>query len=128
VVVKGARLVVAAPVLAAALLVPLQAAAAAASVGQRVVKATVTGHPAGQLQITGNISFAPAKIRRGTVTFRISNTDNDEHIFSINGVDSHWIKPRQTIRLTVTFKKPAVYAASCPDDDGAGIVGLLRVT
>ena len=127
-VVKRRRLAVAAPVLAAALLVPLQAAAAASGVGQRVVKATVAGHPDGQLQVVGKISFSPAKIRRGTVTFRIFNTDNDEHVFSINGKDTQWIKPRQTIRLIVTFKKPGIYAASCPDDEGGGIVGQLRVT
>jgi plastocyanin len=78
--------------------------------------------------LSRSIYFAPAKIRRGRITLRITNADNDEHIFAINGVASSWIKPKQTTKLTVTFKRPGVYTASCPDDNGAGIAGLLKVT
>jgi Cupredoxin-like domain len=119
------RRIALAAVLPAAVAVPTHALAATAP--SPMVKATVRGHPQGSLTINGLITFSPAKIAPGRVTFKIKNTDQDEHKFAINGAESRWIAPHQTATLKVTFKRRGRYVGTCPDADGA-ISGLLTIT
>ncbi len=119
------RRIALAAALSAALALPMHALAA--TTPQQVVKVTVKGHPGGSLQINGVISFSPAKVAPGTVIFRIRNTDKDEHLFAINGAESHWIAPNHTATLKVKFTRRGRYVGACPDADGA-ISGLLSVT
>jgi hypothetical protein len=115
---------VAAPLVAVALVGALPSPGANRPVGPVVKTALI---PSPILALPGSIRFSPTKVRRGTVTFSITNTDNDVHVFSINGVQSRWIRPMHTAKLTVTFKRPGRYIASCPDSDSP-FAGLLTVT
>ncbi len=90
-----------------------------------IVKTTLIPSPI--LALPGSIRFSPTRVRRGTITFSITNTDNDVHVFSINGVQSRWIRPMHNAKLTVTFKRAGRYIASVPDSDSP-FAGLLTVT
>jgi hypothetical protein len=92
-----------------------------------IVKATVIGHP--QPGVPGAITFTPKAVKQGVVIFKITNTDNDWHLFEIGGVTSRLMGPnRGKAIITVTFKKAGLYFASCPDDKDVNFAGVLKVT
>ena len=112
------------------LFVPLQAGCGSASptAVNSVVNVSIKGSPPTNFKVPGVISFTPKTAKRGTVTFRITNTDTQDHYFSINNALSADI-PAHAMRIfKVTFTRPGVYTGSCPDADISGIGGLLKIT
>jgi hypothetical protein len=110
-------------------LVPLSSASASGtrSPAPTIVKVTVFGHP--YPAVPGKIVFSPKTVKRGPVVIKITNTDDEWHLFEVAGVRSRLIGPnggRAIIRLT--FKKPGLYFASCPDDKDVNFAGALAVT
>ena len=90
------------------------------------VKATILPTRVGALQ--GVIRFSRKTVKRGPVIFTILNRDNNIHLVEINGVTSRWIGANKgKAILRVTFSKPGVYSAGCPDAR-PGITGQIRVT
>jgi hypothetical protein len=74
------------------------------------------------------IFFTPSVISVGTVYIVISNTDNDDHYFQINGVQSRRIAAGGRAKIKVTFKHPGVYSAGLTSDDLSNVgPGLLKV-
>jgi hypothetical protein len=122
-------LAVAAALAAIVLVLPLGAASARGAAAAPVVKVTLNGSPF--VEISGVIVFAPKTARTGTVTFVVTNKDccgpDNAHIFSINRVSTGYINPGKTTTVRVTFKRPGVYIASCPDADNPAIVGTFKV-
>jgi hypothetical protein len=117
--------------MAAALMLFALLQAASSSTGTSVstiVKVTLKGHPPSNLLTPGVIVFTPKAIKRGTVIFKITNKDGEDHFFSINGALSASINGQGGKGvLKVTFKRQGVYTGSVPDDETSGFAGLLTV-
>jgi hypothetical protein len=74
------------------------------------------------------VFFTPAVISVGTVYIVISNTDNDDHYFEINGVQSRRIAAGGRAKIKVTFKHPGTYPVGLTSDDLSNVgPGLLKV-
>jgi hypothetical protein len=96
----------------------------------RVVKATIWPN----LMIT----FSPKAFKRGKVVITVRNRTPQTHVFVINGVQSAAIRPRGVGRITVTFKRRAIYSATLADcgyptkcfeaNPGQGPIGNVKVT
>lgn len=85
------------------------------------------------------ITFSPKEFKHGTVVLKVNNRTDNAHPFTINGVTTKSIKPHTIMAVTVTFKRPSIYAASLPDCgylslcEGAarpevGAIGQVKVT
>jgi hypothetical protein len=110
-------------------LLPVGAASARGAAAAPVIKVTLNGSP--YVEIPGTIVFSPKAARPGTVTFVVTNKDccgsDNAHIFSINRTSTGYINPGHTVTVKVTFKRPGVYIASCPDADNPSIAGNFKV-
>jgi hypothetical protein len=92
------------------------------------IRATMYGHPNGNVQFPGKITFTPDVVNVGTVIVQVRNLDDDFHTFELNGVTSRRMGgDGGKAVLRVTFKKAGTYAAGAPDDDSSGITGALKV-
>ena len=104
-------------------------ATAAHSVPTLTVRVTIHGHPMGNPELRGVVSYVPDKTKAGTlVTFKITNTDNTFHAFEIDGVISRFLGPHAGKGIIkVLFKKRGTYLGLCPDDHATGIGGEFIV-
>jgi hypothetical protein len=96
----------------------------------QVVHVTIFGNtPATCTSCPGRIVLSRKTVRRGTVTFKITNRSDDFAVFEIKSVDSRKMGPNggQAI-VKVTFKKPGLYSATVPSYYSGTTGGLLRVT
>ena len=112
---------------AAFVTLPAAYASAASSATPTTVSVTIFGHP--YPAVPGKIVFAPKTVKRGPMILKITNTDQEWHLFQIDGVRSRLIGPnggRAIIRFT--FHKAGLYFASCPDDKDVNFAGALGVT
>jgi uncharacterized cupredoxin-like copper-binding protein len=69
-------------------------------------------------------------VKRGSVTFVVTNRGAKPHDFKIAGKRTPNLAPGTSARLTVTFAKPGNYLFFCtvPGHAVAGMKGALRVT
>ena len=100
--------------------------------GAGAAEATPAALHATTVKVTAkDYSFAlsPKSGKPGRVTFVIKNVGHTEHNFKVAGHTSKMIQPGQTVRLTVTFKKPGRYPYKCSVDSHAelGMKGVFRV-
>jgi hypothetical protein len=73
--------------------------------------------------------LSPKTIKRGTVTFKITNRSGDFAVFEIVSVDSRKMGPDGgKAIIKVTFKRPGLYSATIPTYYAGTTGGLLRVT
>lgn len=74
------------------------------------------------------IFFTPSVINVGTVDLIVSNTDNDDHWFEINGVKTGVIRGGGRASIRVTFKRPGIYPVAISNDDLGNVgPGELKV-
>jgi len=91
-----------------------------------VVTVVIVGQP--QAQTPGRILFSPTTVKQGPVVLKITNTDGEWHNFEIDNVFTRLMGPNGGMAtLRMTFKRPGVYYATCPDDE-FGISGTFKVT
>ena len=74
--------------------------------------------------------LSKAKVPHGTVTFTVKNVGAVPHDFKIAGKQTKLLNPKQSAKLTVTFKKAGKYPYLCtvPSHAVLGMKGTLTVT
>jgi uncharacterized cupredoxin-like copper-binding protein len=119
----GSALALAAGSLAALALIPLAAARI-----DRQAAATAT-----TVQVKGGEFFfrlsAKSAAKPGKVTFSFKNIGHVRHDFKINGKKTPLIRPGNTVKLVVSFKKKGTYPYLCtvPGHAEAGMKGVFKV-
>jgi uncharacterized cupredoxin-like copper-binding protein len=70
------------------------------------------------------------KVPKGAVTFTVKNVGAVPHDFKIAGKKTKILNPKQSAKLTVTFKKAGKYKYVCtvPTHETLGMWGNLTVT
>jgi hypothetical protein len=94
------------------------------------VKATMSPPPTGGFPRPGALTFSRKTVKRGTVIFRIRNRAGAAYRCQLNLVSKN-IPVNHTVQMTVVFKRPGLYNASCNDPispESVGIAGQIRVT
>ena len=97
---------------------------AAPAMAQTTVKVTA-GKP-GEFRYV----LSAKSVKRGTVTFKVTNAGAIVHDFKINGKATKVLKKGQSQTITVKFAKPGSYQYVCTvaGHAAAGMKGVLRVT
>jgi uncharacterized cupredoxin-like copper-binding protein len=119
----GSALALGAVTLAALALIPLATARI-----DRQAAATAT-----TVQVKGGEFFfrlsAKSAAKPGKVTFSFKNIGHVRHDFKINGKKTPLIRPGNTVKLVVSFKKKGTYPYLCtvPGHAEAGMKGVFRV-
>ena len=93
------------------------------------VKVTIFGNrPVSCTSCPGVIVLSPKSVKRGTVTFTVTNRSDDFAVFEIAGIASRKMGPNGGRAIVkVVFKKPGVYSATVPTYYSGTTGGLLRV-
>ncbi len=77
-----------------------------------------------------HFALSTQTVRKGTVTFKLTNNGGIPHNLRINGKQTPNIDPGETTTLKVNFTKPGNYPYLCtlPGHAAAGMKGVLKVT
>jgi hypothetical protein len=118
-----------AALIAVSMLVSARFASAFSAASPLVVRATM--FPTDEV-VPGKIVFSPKSVKRGTVVFKITNRAGKRYQCTLN-VISKYVLPNHVVLMTVVFKRPGLYGASCADPtipygEGPGLAGQIRVT
>jgi uncharacterized cupredoxin-like copper-binding protein len=121
---KSTRLVVLAAAAAVTLTAAVQATAQPSSATATTVAVTA-GQPA-EFRFTLSVK----SVKRGTVTFKVTNKGSLPHDFKVFGKKTPLIAPGRSATIKVVFAKAGSYAYLCTVSGhaAAGMKGVLKVT
>ena len=84
-------------------------------------------YPHDSLLADREVTFKPHLINVGTVRMIVTNSDDQAHLFEINGITSKRMLEGGRTVLVVKFKKPGLYRVSVTSEAPVAFNGQLKV-
>jgi hypothetical protein len=97
------------------------------TVQARIRAYAIPGFPTISMMAPREVTFSPDLVNVGTVIISVSNSDNEDHVFQIDGVATKLLSPGGRTNLRVTFRRPGVYPISVSSSNPVTIGGTLKV-